>query len=757
MGRAVDKTLDGKLRCVEDCCLYGYTEAELMEKIEKFLEACDENDITLNTKKVQFGKEVLFAGFVLREGEYKINPALTDALHHFPSPKSPTDVRSFAGLANQICHFTTDIAQCLKPLQDLLKKNQPFIWTEDHQAAFEKAREELSKEKWLTYYDHRRPTRLYTDASRLNGLGFILKQLVDGQWKVVQAGSRFLAPAETRYAMIELELLAIAWAAKKTAAFIEGIKFELYIDHKPLVPILEHYSLAEIENKRLQRLKMKIDHLQFEVQWIDGKKNVEADALSRAPVREATKDDLMDEENGPAASVNAIALLEAEVAVAQSEITNLTLARLKEAADDDKEYQAVKKLIQTGFAECEKVGSSLEAYIRERDELHFDDEGFVCLNNRLLIPTSLRQRYLDYLVFLHQGVDKMLHRARQSMWWPQINADIRSLAQRCRTCVERSPSNPKEPLLKHEDAKYPFQALHMDLGSYADKQWLIIVDQFSGWSVTKNVGKEASGEDICKILSAVFATYGIPERIYSDGGPQFKEKTFYEEFCKRNDVDNIRSSPNHPQSNGIAENGVKQMKKLIHCTYDPKLRTVDPEKWMRARLLYHNTPRQPSGLSPAQLLFGRDMRDGLPTTRDNLVPRLRCQVEQRLQRVREKQNKGLEWRRELPILEPGQPVFVQNPHSRRWDREGIIIGFGQNAREYVVEFSRNKKRYIRNRFFLKPNLRKKKVEMDERGNVALKPGLPKDEGSSVPWKPREKPTAAIRRSTRVRRVPRRFE
>lgn len=617
----------------------------------------------------------------------------------------------------------------------------------------------MSKEKWLTYYDHRRPTRLYTDASRLNGLGFILKQLVDGQWKVVQAGSRFLAPAETRYAMIELELLAITWAAKKTAAFIEGIKFELFTDHKPLVPILEHYSLAEIENKRLQRLKMKIDHLQFEVRWIDGKKNVEADALSRAPLREATNDDLMDEESGPAASVNALALLEAEVSVAQSEIADLTLARLKEAAEKDEEYQAVRKLIQTGFAECEKADPSLGTYIREREELHLDDDGFVCLNNRLLIPTSLRQRYLDYLIFLHQGTDKMRHRARQSIWWPQINADIKKLAQRCRTCVERSQSNPKEPLIKHEEARYPFQALHMDLGSYADKQWLVIVDQFSGWTLAENVGREASGEDICKILSRVFATYGIPERIYSDGGPQFKEKTFYEEFCKRNDIINIPSSPYHPQSNGIAENGVKQMKKLIHCTYEPKLRTVDPEKWMKAHLLYHNTPRQPSGISPAQLLFGRDMRDGLPAARDNLVPRLRVEVERRLQKVREKQNRGLEWRRELPILEPGQPVFIQNPHSRRWDGEGIVIGFGQNSREYVVEFNRNKKRYVRNRIFLKPKVGKRRVGMGQDGRVPLEPGSPETPGprKSVTRKREEGPAKPIRRSTRVRRTPRRYD
>jgi hypothetical protein len=93
-------------------------------------------------------------------------------------------------------------------------------------------------------------------------------------WNTVQAGSRFLSEAETRYAMIELELLAIVWAAQKTRMLIEGLSkknFTIFTDHMPLVPILSKYSLPQITNKRLQRLRMKIDHLQFNITWIKAK------------------------------------------------------------------------------------------------------------------------------------------------------------------------------------------------------------------------------------------------------------------------------------------------------------------------------------------------------------------------------------------------------------------------------------------------------------------------------------------------------
>jgi len=177
-----------------------------------------------------------------------------------------------------LCNFSDEIAKVLSPLKPLLKKGIKFDWLVEHQAAFEAARVHLSSTKTLAYYNVSKPTRLICDASRLFGLGFVLKQEVEPTvWKVVQAGSRFLSSAETRYAMIELELLAIAWAAKKCSSFIEGMpktQLEIWTDHQPLVPILERYSLPEIENKRLQRLKMKVMHLQYRIKWVKGKDNV---------------------------------------------------------------------------------------------------------------------------------------------------------------------------------------------------------------------------------------------------------------------------------------------------------------------------------------------------------------------------------------------------------------------------------------------------------------------------------------------------
>ena len=400
------------------------------------------------------------------------------------------------GLINQTTTFTDKIAEMAYPLKALLKKKVEFVWTPAHQEAFEKARAELANPKQLAYYDHRRATRLYTDASRLNGLGFVLKQLQeDHTWKVVQAASRFLTSAETRYAMVELELLAIAWAVGKARPFLEGIRFEIMTDHKPLIPILNSYSLSDIENKRLQRLKMKLNGFTFEAFWVAGKDNVEADALSRSPVCQPTEEDEIDEENESTAtsktaleSLNCIEINEVwtltENPLFEAHMVDKLAEEVREAGEKDEDYRIVKEWLSMKYPPPQAaVQARLGPYYRELDRFSIDEDGLLCHNDRIVIPQSLRSRYLDYLVHLHASPEKMKARARKSLWWPFMSSDIQQKWRACRTCVERSPSNKKESVKPRQISKYPFQIVHMDLGNYAGRQWLIIIDQFSGWPI----------------------------------------------------------------------------------------------------------------------------------------------------------------------------------------------------------------------------------------------------------------------------------
>jgi hypothetical protein len=234
---------------------------------------------------------VPFGGFIIDAEGFRPDPALLSVISQFPTPLNITDLRAFFGLCQQLGNFSHDISSALVPLSPLLKKGLIFKWTSTHDDAFKAARAALSAHQSLAFYDPALPTYLHVDASRLNGLGFLLKQQgADAKWTVVQAGSRFLSSAESRYAMIELECLAAAWGMHKCRQFPEGLP-SLVTDHKPLIPILNSYALDKLDNPRLLQLWLKMQRYAFTARWIPGKENFDSDALSRAPIAAATAQD----------------------------------------------------------------------------------------------------------------------------------------------------------------------------------------------------------------------------------------------------------------------------------------------------------------------------------------------------------------------------------------------------------------------------------------------------------------------------------
>ena len=709
-GDAVDYTIDGR-RCTEDTLVYGFTSDELASKTQKFIKACSEANITLNIKKIVYDRpEVVFGGYLLNASGYGIDPALTVALSNFPVPTSQTDMRSFCGLSNQLSNFSDTMAETLSPFKHLLKKGTKFLWNDDLQAAFEDARKHLASPKVLAYYRPDRKTRLVTDASRLQGIGFVLKQEVEPDiWRPVQAGSRFLTITESRYAMVEIELLAICWAARKTAAFIDGLPLrllEVWTDHAPLVPILNKYTLPEIENKRLQRLRSKLDHLQFKAVWIKGKDNIEADILSRLPCQKPEKEDIVDDDtNNVSTSVLSMVDLFEGAEALDYTTSPLRDEKLLEVRNHfDSEYNKLKSIVEEDAwpdrrEECEEV---LVPYWNHRAEFAIDNDGFVIKNERLVIPGALRQTYLKRLLAMHQQSEKMETRARKSMWWPFMSRDIKLTAKTCLPCQERLPSLAPEPERAHETAFYPFHSLHMDLCNYENLQFLIIVDQFSMFPHIFELGKTATTRQVVDRILLFISTYSSPVVIYSDGGPQFRDE--FDVFCKEWDISHIKSSPHYPQSNGIAENAVKDMKKIISAVFDTSTRQLNPSSLASALLMFRNTARCPTDLSPAQLVFGRHLRDSLPFSRQMLRPQNRFEIEKRrLEMDLKRKNKNdSSSRRNLSLLYPGQPVRYQDVISKRWVRTGKIVSFGETDRDYWIEDDATGRRFRRNRRILKP-------------------------------------------------------
>ena len=294
---AITSEFRNLVRCVDDTAIWAPDITTHFLQVGKFLDLFARNEIILNKEKFQFCQDtVLFAG--LKESNSSVMPSdkLLDSIRNFPAPKDISGAHAWFGLVNQGA-YAFAMTEEMAPFRHLLKPKTKFEWTEELDRAFELSKENIVNKikSGVELFDINLPTCLATDFS-ITGIGFFLLQktcecqsrvptcCADG-WRLCLVGSRFLHDAETRYAPIEGEALAVAYALHQCRYFILGCKdLTVVTDHLPLLNILNDRSLADIGNRRLQNLKEKTLSYQFSIAHVPGRQQLGADAVSRYPV-----------------------------------------------------------------------------------------------------------------------------------------------------------------------------------------------------------------------------------------------------------------------------------------------------------------------------------------------------------------------------------------------------------------------------------------------------------------------------------------
>ena len=266
----------------------------------EWLDICGRNGITLNPSKFSFTQTTVeFAGFELTLTTVRPCPRYLEAIQNFPTPNI-TDVRSWFGLVNQVSYAFAATERML-PFRRLLKPGTRFMWADELNLLFEESKSLIISEirKGVEIFDKTKPTCLVTDW-RKEGIGFWLFQkhctcpsskpfCCKTGWKITLVGSRFTSGAESRYAPVEGEALAVVDALDKARHFTLGCcDLIVAVDHKLLLKTFGDRCLNDIPNPRLRNLKEKSLRYRFKVVHIPGVRHAAADAVSRHPVGEPT-------------------------------------------------------------------------------------------------------------------------------------------------------------------------------------------------------------------------------------------------------------------------------------------------------------------------------------------------------------------------------------------------------------------------------------------------------------------------------------
>jgi len=445
---------------VDDLLRFDNSFPEHVAGVCTVLSAARKSGITFSLKKFQFARtQVQWVGFQIQPGGVSVDPEKLRAISDFPKPTNMTELRSFMGLVEQLAGFSTEVAAAKTPLRPLLSSRTPFLWTADHDHAFDAVKAALVAPPILAPFDPELETSLQVDASRKNGMGYALLQRHEDIWKLVDANSRWCTDTESRYAIVELELAAVEWARRKCRLYLLGLpSFQLVVDHQALVTILDKYTLDAVENPKLQRLKERLSPFVYSTTWRKGRSHSIPDALSRAPVNDPSPDDEIanDDVQSFARRVvirqvssiqQATDEMEEDGIDVESHLSDPMLDELRAVAESDPDYVELMAAISTGFrTPRNQTALGVRQYWSVREELSVDD-GLVLFGRRIVIPRPARRELIKKLHAAHQGIVRTNRRARQTVYWPGITNEITTLLSTCSTCQERLSSNQQEPMM----------------------------------------------------------------------------------------------------------------------------------------------------------------------------------------------------------------------------------------------------------------------------------------------------------------------
>ena len=295
----------------------------------------------------------------------------------------------------------------------------------------------------------------------------------------------------------------------------------------------------------------------------------------------------------------------------------------------------------------------------------------------------------------HLGIEGCLRRARECLYWPGMNSEVKDFIQQCEVCRSTDVKQQKEPLQPHDIPTRQWAKVAVDLFVCNRQNYLIIVDYYSGFWEIEHLDSTVSSQVIRK-MKMHFARYGIPDVVMSDNGPQFASEE-YKRFSKTWKFELITSSPHHPRSNGKAENAVKAAKRLMM-----KAKKDGSDVYL-ALLDYRNTPTQGLDTSPVQRLMSRRTKTLLPTTAKLLQPQNRDGQHKKMLANQERQAKYYDrGARTLPDLKPGDTVRMYHGPSKTKSQEllkaMVNSKLGSRSYEVLTEDGRN---FRRNRVHLR--------------------------------------------------------
>ena len=666
---AILEQCPGVIGIHDDMVIYGVDQEDHDANLINLLNVCQKEGLVLNSKKLELRRErVTFFGAEYSAAGMHPDPKKVQGITEMTAPKDKQQLQSFLGMVNYMGTFIPKLSHHTEPLRAMLKKDNVFHWEEQQTRSFQEIKNLIAKANNtpLRYYDRKLPVTVQADAS-LRGLGACLIQKHNGEDQPIAFASKSLTDAETRYANIERELLAIVFACQRFSTYLLGRSFVAESDHKPL----EMIAMKNLANTppRLQRMLLELQRYDVTIKYRPGAQMQLADALSRCPARASQE-------------------IKLDLCVDYIAFTKPWIEKLKDSTERDPILGTVYQLTQQGWPHQRRhVPRIARRYWDFRDELSTDN-GLLLKGPRLVIPGELQEEYLERLHEGHLSANKVQENARQHMYWTGIDADIEDYTKRCQECIKRSQVA-KEPLQPHDIPEGPWRKLGMDYFKFNGNTYVLICDYFSKFPFLYRA--KTSFWSLRDHLIDLFSIEGYPDEIISDNGPPFNSKEFAK-FLSGYGIKHTTSSPGYPRSNGLIERHIQTVKSMLSKSSNARS--------FQEVLVDLRTTRIGTGLpSPAEILHGRNLTTKAQAEID--INAIRSLLQERQLKVTLAHDSSKRAKKARPLV-LGERCYVLGPNNKWID--AFVTGITDNARSYETEVEATGGKLTRNRSHIRPKL-----------------------------------------------------
>ncbi|UYV65993.1 hypothetical protein LAZ67_3006087, partial [Cordylochernes scorpioides] len=602
--------LDNVTSYFDDILVFSENEESHLKHLGQIFEILRKEGIQLRRDKcLLFMKRITYLGYEISENQISPSGVNVDVIKSLPPPRDLRCLRSFLGSVTHYAKFINNFNNLRAPLNELLKKNSRFIWTEECQRSFEGLKEALCSKPILQLFNPSLATHIYCDAST-SGIGAVLKQeYPDGTQKPFTYFSRALRGAESKYTITELELLAVVETCKRYHPYISGSHVIVHTDHKALIWL----NSFKHTNGRLFRWSLKLSEYDLDFNYNKGCENHEADMLSRLPYSYFL-------------SAQALKQNQGDLSIPPSKL-----------------YSIVDGI----------------TYIR--------------LNNkdRVVVPPELQDDLIQkaHESLGHPGISAMIRALSVQYYFKGMIGKIKNYVKNCKECQTiKSSTQPSYGLMGSlPRAAKPFDVVALDtvlgLGGYnsAKNCAHTVIDHHSRYIW----GYASKGTSIATYINIInqLLNIGKPRILVTDRHPSFVSKRF-NKFLQEKGIKHVMTSPSHPECNGLVERANATLIGRLKIQHQGNPRAPWPKLLQKTLEEYRDTPHSTTTFPPIYLLYGT-----LPSYMSDLtnpyppVERARTIANEKTEELHKRLVKRYNSSHRFPNLKIGDKVLYRIPHQ----------------------------------------------------------------------------------------------